>query len=155
MKNILIASMLGFLFIACKTKQTAESSPEQPAMENQQAHDHPEHNLSLNQGAKWKSDLATLENVKNLQSIVEQAVKTPGPTLETYQKAADGLQAGLDKMIRECRMKGPDHDALHLWLEPLLKQVSGLKQSATLTDAKQSFEAIQVQVSLFPQYFEL
>lgn len=154
MKNIFIASLLGLLFIACKTKQTAEPSPEQPAMENQQAHDHPEHNLSLNQGAKWKSDLATLENVKNLQSIVEQAVKTPGPTLETYQKAADGLQAGLDKMIRECRMKGPDHDALHLWLEPLVQQVSSFKEKKSTVEASANLDLIQKQILLFSDYFE-
>lgn len=154
MKNIFIASLLGLLFIACKTKQIAEPSPEQPAMENQQAHEHPEHNLSLNQGAKWKSDLATLENVKNLQSIVEQAVKTPGPTLETYQKAADGLQAGLDKMIRECRMKGPDHDALHLWLEPLVQQVSSFKENKSTEEASANLELIQKQILLFSDYFE-
>lgn len=154
MKNILIASLLGFLLVACKTKQTSEPNSQQPAMENQQAIDHPEHKLSLNQGAKWKSDLATLENVKNLQSIVEQAVKTPGPTLETYQNTAAGLQAGLDKMIRECRMKGPDHDALHLWLEPLIQQVSTFKENKSTEDASSQLNLIQKQIDLFADYFE-
>lgn len=154
MKNILIASLLGFWLVACKTKQTAEPNSQPPAMENQQAIDHPEHNLSLNQGAKWKSDLATLENVKKLQSIVEAAVKTPGPTLETYQQTAASLQAGLDKMIRECRMKGPDHDALHLWLEPLIQQVGAFKENKSTEEASASLELIQKQIKMFTDYFE-
>ncbi|HNR06123.1 MAG TPA: hypothetical protein PKM27_02335 [Saprospiraceae bacterium] len=154
MKNILMISLLGILWITCKTKQNSASGPEQPAMENHQVHDHPDHGLSLNQGAKWKSDVPTLENVKNLQSIVERAVNMQGPTQESYLKTAAELQAGLDKMIRECRMKGPDHDALHLWLEPLIQQVSAFKESKTTEEASANLDLIQKQIHLFADYFE-
>ena len=154
MKNILIVSLFGLLIIACKTKQTAEPGPEQPAMENHQVQDHPDHGLSLNEGAKWKSDLPTLENVKNLQAIIERTVNTQSPTLETYQKTAADLQAGLDKMIRECRMKGPDHDALHLWLEPLVQQVSSFKEKKSTVEASANLDLIQKQILLFSDYFE-
>jgi hypothetical protein len=57
-------------------------------------------------------------------------------------------------MIRECKMQGPDHEALHKWLEPLMEQVSTLKQAATVAAAGQAFNVIQSQVNRYDQYFE-
>ena len=74
--------------------------------------------------------------------------------MEDYSVLAADLQAGLDKMVKECRMKGADHDALHLWLEPLMKDVTNLKNSKTQDEAAGLFAKINEQVNIYNSYFE-
>jgi len=65
------------------------------------------------------------------------------------------LQAGIDQMIKECRMKGPDHLALHKWLEPLMEQVNQLKQATNAASAKIHFSEVKKRLNIFNQYFKL
>jgi hypothetical protein len=110
--------------------------------------------LALNNSAKWKADSTTNNSVKNLLAIIEVFSSGADKSLTGYKKAADDLQQGLDKMISECKMQGPDHDALHKWLEPLIGQVATLKQASTEVGADKLFEAIHAHVNLYTQYFE-
>ena len=83
--------------------------------------------LLLNDGVKWKADGKTLANVTLLKTVVADAVKQ-NPV--DYSLTAAALQKGLDKMVTECSMKGPDHAALHQWLLPLIKKVNELKKAS-------------------------
>jgi hypothetical protein len=118
-------------------------------------HETPSEALVLNNGAKWKVDNATNNNVKNLKAILRMSNSGNNRSLSTYHKTANSLQTGLDKMIRECRMKGPDHLALHKWLEPLMVQVTKLKQTPTVAIAAHSLQAIKLQLKRYDQYFVL
>lgn len=108
--------------------------------------------LVLNNGAKWKIDPATGNNVARLQHI---AKKADGHTMADYHMAGNTLQAGIDQMIKECRMKGPDHLALHKWLEPLMEQVNQLRKATNAASAKIHFSAIKKRLALFNQYFKV
>jgi CRISPR/Cas system CSM-associated protein Csm2 small subunit len=117
--------------------------------------EHSEHEtLSLNNGNKWKADSVTNNNVKNLQNIIDNFNRRQDKSLTAYKNAAADLQSGLDKMISECKMQGPDHEALHKWLEPLIEKVKTLKQSSTKEDAVTTLEAIIVHLKLYTEYFE-
>lgn len=108
--------------------------------------------LVLNNGTKWKVDQATDNNVARLQQIAE---KVNGHKLVDYHQAGTTLQAGINQMIKECHMKGPDHLALHKWLEPLMKQVNQLKQATTPASAKIHFSEVKKRLTLFNQYFKV
>lgn len=110
--------------------------------------------LTLNNGVKWDSDESTNKNVSELESMMHRWHENKNKALPDYQKAGNELQAGLDKMIRECRMKGPDHDALHLWLEPLLKNVSELNKTTSEKEAENVFHQIDGRIKSYHQYFE-
>ena len=144
---------LGLLLIAaCNDQQSAPAADEHKAAD-QHEHNLPAESLRLNNGVKWKADSSTNNNVKALQVIVEQFTsteKTPG----TYKQLGTTLQSGLDKMISECRMKGPDHDALHKWLEPLIGQVKKLNETEKPEESAQQFSAITQQIQLYFQFFE-
>lgn len=105
--------------------------------------------LSLHSGVKWKADAKTLANVSLLKTVVADAVKQ-NPV--NYSQTAEALQKGLDKMVTECSMKGPDHDALHQWLLPLVKKVNALKK-ASGENAAVMLREIEAQIHLFDQYF--
>jgi hypothetical protein len=51
-------------------------------------------------------------------------------------------------------MSGPDHEALHHWLKPLIHQVADLKKTTTVADAARSLNDIRAQVKLNAKYFE-
>ena len=155
MNKLLTILLLTNFMWACNNHRHSENKE---AINSTEADHHQQESttekLILNNGAKWKADSTTNNNVKNLLVIIEAFNSGADKSLATYKKAADDLQQGLDKMIRECKMQGPDHDALHKWLEPLIEQVAKLKQASTEAGAAKLFEAIHAQVKLYLQYFE-
>jgi hypothetical protein len=80
--------------------------------------------LSLNNGSKWTADDATRKNVAVLQSIVNEPNNAG---MQSREQVSAQLQAILDTLVKECKMKGPDHDALHLWLNNVLHDVKQLR----------------------------
>lgn len=150
--KLFIISFWLLLIAACNNQNPAPVADEHKAAD-QQEHNLPADALSLNNGAKWKADSSTNNNVKAMEAIVEQFAgveKTP----EAYRQTGAALQAGLDKMISECRMKGPDHDALHKWLEPLIGQVKKLRESNSPEESAKQVSIITQQVQLYSQLFE-
>ncbi|WP_295711565.1 hypothetical protein [Mucilaginibacter sp.] len=115
-------------------------------------HEKTSEELVLNNGTKWKIDQATGNNVARLRQIVK---KVNGNTLADYHQAGTRLQAGIDQMIKECRMKGPDHLALHKWLEPLMEQVAQLNQATNAASAKIHIGEVKKRLNIFNQYFKI
>ncbi|MEP6612371.1 MAG: hypothetical protein ABJA76_10815 [Mucilaginibacter sp.] len=111
--------------------------------------------LVLDNGAKWKVDKITSDNVANLQQTVKATNGKSVKSLKGYHMAGVALQNGITKMIRECRMKGPDHLALHKWLEPLMEKVSKLSRASDVTVAAQLLDAIKARLNLYNQYFQV
>lgn len=106
--------------------------------------------LTLNDGQKWKLDEPTRKNMGEIKSIVDKAAAQQAP--DYHQVAAD-LQASTDQLISQCRMSGPDHDALHVWLEgymPALKELHATNKPIQ----KNAFHTIHSEVALFDKYFE-
>ncbi len=110
--------------------------------------------LVLNDGDKWKADSSTAKNVENLFAVIDAFNSQTDKSLLAYKKTADDLQGALDKMIRECKMEGPNHEALHKWLMPLIGMVKSLKQASDDDDAAEQLQAISEQINLYPQFFE-
>ncbi len=140
--------------LSCNSQSSSESKEAIAKDTGLHENNNSSEKLALNSGAKWKADSTTNNNVKNLLAIIEVFRSGADKSLTGYKKAADNLQQGLDKMISECKMQGPDHDALHKWLEPLIGQVATLKQASTEVGADKLFEAIHAHVNLYTQYFE-
>ncbi|MBK7122482.1 MAG: hypothetical protein IPH68_06495 [Chitinophagaceae bacterium] len=149
MKIIQIMLLATGLLLACNSKTESPSTVE-PAAEIHAPDDHAS-GLVLNNGAKWKADLSTIGNVDLLQKVVSGAKKE---SLDNYLQTAAQLEAGLNKMVSECKMQGADHDALHLWLEPLMEKARDLKKVTSTETAATLLTEIDKQVNLFPQYFE-
>ena len=116
--------------------------------------DHLQNEIQLNEGKKWTAD----ESTKNNVHLLEQVIKNNQPGLDTtlgpYKIVAGELQAGLDKLVSECRMKGADHDALHVWLEPLMAKVKNLKQTENKKEAVSIYTDVAGEIQIFNQIFE-
>lgn len=110
--------------------------------------------LSLNNGVKWQTDASTRFHAAKLNTTIDVFNKTENANLPAYHAFAAEMQEELGGLVKDCKMKGPDHDALHLWLEPVMKDVSDLKKVSTIDDGKQATERLTEDVREFNQYFE-
>lgn len=111
--------------------------------------------LALNNGAKWKSDENTKRNVSELRAIASGFKEKNDPQTGDYRQAGDRLSEGLNIMIKECKMRGVDHDALHLWLDPLLKEVNQLQKVGETSSGKDIFNSVDTRLNVYENYFEL
>jgi hypothetical protein len=153
MKKLLTLLLLTATLSACNNQQR---SGNKAALDTSEAnHGSSAEKLVLNNGAKWKVDVSTNNNVKNIQEILKELNNRTDRSLPAYKKAHEDIQQGIDKMITECKMTGPDHEALHKWLEPLITLISHLKQASTVPEAASALNAIDAQADLYNQYFEL
>lgn len=150
MKRLLILFCISSL-LACTNSKTGNKETIQATAEE---HQHEAQKLSLNKGAKWNSDETTNKNVTELETILHRfADKQPKLTAD-FISVANELQTGLDKMIKECRMQGEDHEALHQWLEPLIENVGQLKKASDEKKASTLVDEISEQLNNYHQYFE-
>lgn len=110
--------------------------------------------LTLNNGAKWKADSITNHNVVNLKTIADNFRAKPFPSVDDYQLAGNDLIGGLNKLIQDCKMSGPDHDQLHKWLEPVLKQSNQLKAITDTSVARITFKSVDARIDAYHNFFE-
>lgn len=140
LKYILIVTML--IMAGCVNNQsksdTQETDPH-TSVTTQQA------TLQLNNGQKWKLDEATRQNIKPIKAHISQASHTSGAL------SGEELQVHIDKLVKECRMTGPEHDALHAWLGPFLQHVQALKKNQ---DAESASHALNEDIKAFDAHFE-
>lgn len=151
--------MKKLLMLLCMSSWLACTNSSHEHNENTQvteeAHRHDEaKKLALNNGAKWKSDESTNKNVKELEAIANRFAEHQPKLTADFTRVANELQTGLDQMIRECRMQGADHEALHQWLEPLMKDVTALQKAVDEKEASKLFSDISGQLNKYHQYFE-
>lgn len=149
MKKVLFLLLCSALLFACnqgleKSKpQPHDSHPMEPSLE-----------LAKANGVKWKADSVTNNNVAILRSIAEDFKTKSTPSVSDYQKLSADLTTGLNKMIKECKMTGADHDALHIWLEPVLKENTALKSSTDPEIAGTIFKSTDHRLDNYNNYFE-
>jgi len=155
MKKLLIPLLLIVALLACNNHKPVKNKNYNNPVEADEHHAGvTNEKLELNNGAKWKADTTTNNNVNDLKRILTKFYSGSDKSLSAYKKAQSHLQQGIDKMTAECKMEGPDHIALHKWLEPLLVRVTAFKQAPNPPAAAEALKAIQDQVSLYGQYFE-
>jgi hypothetical protein len=144
--SLLLLGCTLLLFACNSTSDKTEEHTEHPHSKTSE--------LALNNGAKWKADSITNHNVVALKTIADNFRIKPAPSVNDYQLLGNDLKNGLDKMIKECKMTGPDHEALHQWLNPLLKENNELKIVTDTAVAKSVFNSIDKQLDEYHNYFE-
>ena len=105
--------------------------------------------LQLNNGAKWKTDEATRKNVGEIVRLINDSSIIGEKNRAQLTKQ---LQARIDTLVQQCRMKGPDHDALHLWLQQVLNNLKALKEEDN--EYQRSYAALKEEVENFYSFFE-
>ncbi len=154
-KLIFTLSTLSILFLIVSCNQ---SRNHHGGMNHDDSHEHhgammQGNPMTLNNGSKWMVDAATSGNYDGMKTMTNMLAAEPSPSLTNYQIYGNDLTVALNKMISECKMKGPDHDALHQWMEPLIKQANDLKNIQDSLSAKNLFDSVHTRVDAFSDYF--
>jgi len=149
MKNSLFLFLCTFLLFACN------QAPDKSKDDKLVIHDIKQTTeFALDNGTKWKADSVTNHNVANLRSIADNFKLKSTPSVSNYQKLSADLNTGLNQMIKECKMTGADHDALHMWLQPILEENAELKNSNATKIAGTIFKSIDKRLDNYNNYFE-
>ena len=156
MKKLLTLILLAATIWSCNNHKPAKNKNYNNISEAEEHHpEATDERLKLNNGAKWKADSITNNNINDLKRIIKKFDGGSDRSLSAYKKTQKDLKKGIEKMVAECKMKGADHLALHKWLQPLMVQVTNFKQESSTPYAAEALNAIQDQVNLYGQYFEL
>ena len=110
--------------------------------------------LSLNNGMKWKADDVTNENVKAIKKIESEFENKSGPVLHDYHNTATKIIEATNKLLADCKMSGPEHEALHKWLLPLIGDTKKLLGSQDSADAAKIFSEIKERLNIYNHYFD-
>ncbi len=150
MKNLLFILLCSPLLLACN------QGPEKSKSQTQESHaSELPSELSHNNGARWKSDSVTNNNVSLLRGIAADFKTKSTPSQGDYEKLSADLSTGLNKMIEECKMTGADHQALHMWLQPILEENAELKNSTNTASSEAIFSSTDKALDNYNNYFEL
>lgn len=152
MKKILSLVSLLFIFSCNQGNDSTTLASKNSLQHTEHAAD--QASLTLNDGNKWKADTITNRNVLELKTLADNFRIKPIRTVQDYQLVGNDLKAGIDTMINQCKMKGDDHEALHHWLEPVLKNVNDLKSLTDTSVGRKLFSSIDDQLDNYKNYFE-
>lgn len=157
-KAIIAFITVSFLFIGCKdhpkegksVKKNDTEHMKQPAQSNTDGNSWVQ-GIKTNDGAKWIANPETNEGVVRMQSVI---TTSKPKDLNDYFSIADALNKEKNYVIKECTMKGPSHDNLHLWLLPLIKKIDALKEAESLAEAQHIYKSIEQNVNAYDNFFE-
>jgi hypothetical protein len=166
--NILVAFLFFLSTVSCNTstqenaaqqEQVADTLKQAPAAEagEMESEHHEEEGaapLSLNNGMKWKADDVTNQNVKTIRKVVSEFESKPNPALHDYHNAANKISEATNKLIADCKMTGPEHEALHQWLLPLIADTNKLLDTTDANDASKVFSEIKEWLNMYNHYFD-
>lgn len=149
--NAVIHIMAVFFLMACNQPGNADAGTHDHHASSDLPQQETTVNLSLNNGEKWKADSSTNKNVTDLYNVVSDA----NPVVaDDFKRTGKAIQANIDKMISECRMKGADHETLHHWLEPLMQMNKKMAFVASIDEGKELFGKLRKHIELYSEYFE-
>lgn len=138
-----------FLFMACSSHShrqetnDAEHATHQPSTGSNKG-------LQLNNGAKWKTDDATKKNVGAMAEIVNDSNYL---SARSASQLVSKLESQINELVKECSMSGPDHEALHTWLEQVM--LDNRKISEAEPDEYQKLRlALKADVEQYFEFFE-
>jgi hypothetical protein len=157
MTRKILSGLILFSFFACNQvnkEQNSASIGATPMEEHVDAKEAHSAKLALNKGSKWNTDESTRFHAANLNTAIEAFNKKKEPGVDEYHSFAAELQTELGALLKACRMKGADHEALHLWLGPVMKHTADLKSVTTAEDGKQVTEQLSADIQKFNQYFQ-
>lgn len=138
---VLLLAVNAMLLFSCQqgNTQTEEATHEHTSA----LHTKPHTGEHATETKKWMTDESTRTHVAELDTRLKEFKLKSAGELASFKALGGGLSDDLNKLIAGCKMKGPEHDALHAWLTPLLEEVSALKKAETVSQGQLTVARIE------------
>lgn len=154
MKSPLFFTLLASLLIASCTPSVEKSNQDSKSEINQEGASEAAPaptELGLNNGEKWPVNPEMMVHVAASDSLVRNFDPA---TADSHALLAAELEENKNRLISACTMKGPAHDALHLWLMPYIGDIDQLAEAETEAEKEQALADLQQSFDSFYTYFE-
>jgi hypothetical protein len=146
MKLIILSVFLASLTSMCGTERDLETRHTEVI--------HEEQTLALNGTERWKADEPTNRHIAQLQGMVQEFnLQAENKSAGAYNDLGTSMKAEIQELFKDCRMKGPDHDMLHVYLMPLVEDVNLLAGNDE-HQSETAFARVSERVKEYNQYFE-
>ena len=147
MKLILLSIFMASLVSMCSHDTDQEARHTEIIHEEEKA-------LALNGTERWQADEPTKRHVQQLQALVKEfKLQAENNTAGAYNDLGQAMQAELQQMFKDCTMKGPAHDMLHVYLVPLVEDVK-LLEGKDEANAETAFVRISARLQEYTTYFQ-
>ena len=151
---IIIACSVFILMTGCRDKETpvTESSPvaEETVKPNLEQQAVWKKDIQLNQGTQWKANRETTEGILKMSEIL---AKSSPSSPEDYRVLGDALNEEKNLVIKRCTMKGPSHDNLHIYLQPLIGKIGELQEVDSAEKGELLISEIEEHLEAYHSYF--
>lgn len=152
---IFLCLILSVLTTGCKEKNENESTQPGPEVEaspqlvpEEQADWKDE--ITLNEGTQWKANRETTEEILKMTELVE---RSSASTPEDYRELGNSLNIEKNLLLERCTMKGPSHENLHIYLQPLIEMIGKLQKVQTAEEGKKLVAKIKDHLETYHSYF--
>lgn len=155
MKSTALFSIILFLLTSCAQSTDSENSKTEKSLSEKEtpttAAESEAEELSLNNGEKWQVNPEMMVHINASESLLQNS--EPASDQDYADLAAD-LKENKNQLIYACTMKGPSHDALHLWLLPYIGRIDDLAEAESENDKKKAVTELRQSFDTFRTYFE-
>ena len=163
MKKILFINVLFFMaLLSCnETKKNdtinkpivSEQEPEKEAKshEGNTLNNIWTHDIKLDNGSKWDANIETTQGVN---AMLDHINKTNPNTVEDYLALGNKLNDEKNMVVKECTMKGPSHDNLHIFLHPLIEKIDHLLKTSSIEEGSEITTSIKENLEAYATYFK-
>lgn len=111
--------------------------------------------LKLSNGERWPADEHTVNAVRKMTALLDEATKTQPTSAGEYRTLGRTLQKELGLLIQGCTMTGASHDQLHIWLAGLTPAIASLAEVSDRDHGEHMVHEVRTQLSKFDQFFQL
>ena len=155
MKNsVVIIYFLLILLTGCKEKEAQAVTPEDPEkkeiLEDLQEEPAWKQDIQLNNGQQWHANTETTEGILKMSEILAKASPS---SPEDYRQLGKILNEEKNLVIKRCTMKGPSHDNLHIYLQPLIGKIGELQEIDSAEKGKILISEIKEHLEAYHSYF--
>ncbi len=143
----LFLALICLTLMNCKKDVANTESTNEPSVSLNTNNDDPK--LMLNNGQKWNANLETHVGVQKMDSIIKSFRIEKS---ENYGVLAENLSVQTNFIIKNCTMKGEEHDQLHLVLLPMLEQITALKE---IENKEKTLNSLEASIKKYFEYFKV
>lgn len=160
-KILLVIAIFSITLLSCNESKKKDKTPESSVMESETIKEEMTdkeiilnndwvHDISLDKEAKWKANIETAQGINTMVNLIKENNLI---TLEDYHQLANKLNNEKNMVIKECSMKGPSHDNLHIFLLPLIEKIDYLLTTTSIEEGSKITASIKDNLNLYQNYF--
>ena len=154
MKYLFIAAVTLF-FYSCSEGEHSTESHDHGHDHGTEAHSHDEAaTTEINTSGKWIANVETYDAFNNMNQVIKGFWESSEDT-RNYAYLSEELSYQTDYMIKNCSMKGEDHDELHKILHPVLTEIETIKNAPSYEEADASIKKIEELIATFFEKFDV